>query len=436
MSLAFGSYSGPWADGGGQAYRGSRGGRGRRGRGRGRASVVPPRLPDVASVRAPVSPTACVAWLAVRRYTTSAEWIGPSFSSLPMWQAVLVHLGESSLVSQSLDALRDFLRARAITRPGTPADLAALRTFSAIMVQVGANRDLAGLGVSNEALAFYVEGDERALENMMALIHEFLEFRLAPDGEFTVTSSPSLLLHVYTAEELNVSHVVERFTAVSVRYTRTAELPVDVFAAPPPAICDSPLLQLEFANGDTELQGTLSGYTYPFRRELQRNRLFGSYYAQTGEFMRVWPRCEIDEHGTAVAFDDLYARCLFNAPLRIVLASVPPVGSRAHLFVQRLRRCPTLSVRLPHHTHAPFDRDDLVAAAQTRADAANASTTGVVSSAALPAAVSTDVSLATADVVPTQAGIMSEVAMASVAPVAGAASSDADPPVRDRSRSR
>ena len=347
----------------------SRGGPARRGRGRGRRQHSQPLLPSVSELARTVHETKCVAWLALRRYALSASWLGPSFSDAPIWQATLLHTGDSSLTTRALDALRAFLAGRHATIPESPADLQALRASSAITVAVGAARDEEGLGVSNAALGFYVEGDIGAFRNLLALIHEYIVFRLRQTSDFAVTTEPPLLLEVFVPSAVDVRDTVERFGAVETTCDTSDSLPVDVFAAPPPAICNGLLLQIEWHGSYEWFHGTLSGYTWPFRRELQREGILGAR-DPTGEgYYRVWPRCDLDVFGGCTRFDDIRRDCLYGAPIRLLLTESAPAHTRAHLFVVRVAADSSISMRLAHTDHEPFDAARLERAVARRREA-------------------------------------------------------------------
>jgi hypothetical protein len=305
-----------------------------------------------------------VAWLALRRYASNASWLGPSFSDAPIWQATLLHTGDSSLTTRALDALRAFLAARHEQTPESPPDLQALRAATAITVSVGAARDEVGLGVSNAALAFYVEGDVRALRNLLALVHEYIGFRVRHTGDFAVTTTPPLRLEVFAPSSVDIGDTATRFTAVNTVCDRGDTLPIDVFAAPPPAICDSVLLQIEWSATYDSFTGTLSGYTWPFRRLLQREGISGARDPSSEEYYRVWPRCDIDMFGGSARYDQVRDDCLYHAPMRMLLTETAPTHTRAHLFMIRVKADPSVSVRLAHASHEPYDGARLARAVQ------------------------------------------------------------------------
>ena len=307
-----------------------------------------------------------VAWLALRRYASSSTWIGPSFSDAPIWLATLLHHGDASLTTRALSALRAFLAERHEATPQSPADLQSLRASSAITVSVGAARDDVGLGVSNAALGLYVEGDERAFRNLLALLHEYIGFRARHTGEFAVETVPPLLLEVFVPQALDMVDTVGRFTAVETKCVVTNAIPIDVFAAPPPGICNGLLLQVEWSGDYQWFHGTLSGYTWPFRHELQRDHIEGRRDETTENYYRVWPRCDIDEFGESVRYDDIRSVCLQNAPLRLLLTETAPAHTRARLFVVRAEADPSVSVRLAHTDHEPYDSRRLARSVQER----------------------------------------------------------------------
>ena len=199
-------------------------------------------------------------------------------------------------------------------------------------------------------------------------MHEYVGFRARHTGEFAVETVPPLLLEVFVPQALDMVDTVGRFTAVETRCVVTNAIPIDVFAAPPPAVCNGLLLQVEWSGDYQWFHGTLSGYTWPFRHELQRDHIEGRRDEATEDYYRVWPRCDIDAFGQSVRYDDIRSACLQNAPLRLLLTETAPAHTRARLFVVRAEADPSVSVRLAHTDHEPYDSRRLARSVQERRD--------------------------------------------------------------------
>ena len=317
-------------------------------------------LPICLADRAPFSPAKSTALVVVRLYCPDASWID-AYPKQPLWQLVLacVHWtpGRATLTRDALAYLRDFVRLRF----GTPR-LQFLFSNFGITVEVGSKPDTAGLGVSRDVVALYALGDVHAAADVLALLNEFLLYRLQapPLPTWSGTGGlvpPHLQLVVAVSSSMSPSHatvlreVCERFDAMPTQFAVMQELPVDVFAAAPPTKrCDAPRLQLHWQADGCSFTGIVTGYLEPFLSA----PLFGCLLRGSSTSPCFsWPLCAIDVDGRSSDFDRLHMGCFLSTPLLLLCTIHPPPCSRAHLFLGRCASNPMYSVRCAGRCHFP-----------------------------------------------------------------------------------
>lgn len=331
---------------------------GPRGRGRG-SGGSPAQLPRLSELAVTAQPAAKVALLTVRLYATDAAWLGTAWPAQPLWQLALAHQGRPSFVTDFVRHFRNFLEHRARNDADSPATLQDLRVRHNVHISVGSSADKHHLGATNDVAGFYVVGEGEDVVNALGLLNEFLQFRLDATLSGGDPVAAGTTLQAFSPLSGGDSHdfavVFADFDALPTSYQRVPALPVDVFAARPPGpICDAPTLQLEWGSEGDELFGVLGGLTYPFRAALNRANISSARHAETDQFYRIWPRCRIDAAGNAADFDELHRAALNLCPMLLTVLTMPPEDTNAALFLQKVRSCPTISLRLPGVPHRPF----------------------------------------------------------------------------------
>ena len=307
-----------------------------RGRGRGRASAKAAPKPLIVPKAGALQPKAAPAGssepreapvqLAIIQWTRVAHKAGESFGDEPLWQIQLKHDGKPTVSMQMIRHFGHYLTVLQESDPNIPGSIAELRDNAGIALQLGG-------GTVQWRAAWYVEGAPEALQNALRLILGFVHHRWTTTIPGERGFPGSLRIELDVDPDLVCRNELAELPAPPVLVRNLALSP---WSPAPPAGKQILTFQIEFTESDG-VTGVLAGATWPFRKELEENGIYGERVEQDASYVRVLPSIDIaTESGRDWILQKLLHEILCGTVLHLVVATPPLPETAGAEFLQIL----------------------------------------------------------------------------------------------------
>lgn len=259
-----------------------------------------------------------------------------------MFQIQVRHEGKPSITHRIINNFNTFLSYLHEADPSMPGSLAALRSDGGIILQLTGREDPAGVGFKPWRVAFYVIGNMEDVQNALALLDSFIEFRTAhtPEDE---PPMPRLEMQVCAHKD-----IVDKIEIGGFTHKTTLQSPrcFDPFEAAPPAGLKVLVFSAEFDSDGWHMSGCFLGQTYPFRDGFESNGILGARVEETEEYVRVFPRTDVGhEAGRIFFFTTVLSGIVHDLVMQLRLTVPPPADSPAAEFLSALQSLPQVSVK-------------------------------------------------------------------------------------------
>ena len=265
-------------------------------------------------------------------------WAAFKDTPTKLWQVQIEHDARPSITVNILASFNDFLKENARSNAGMPDTVQKLQADAGIKLVMTNQDDPDNVGCFVQyRVAFYVAGEADSLSNFFMLLDSYFQFKakqLARATPFEV--------HIYPFIDIDLSSLGEQMAySPIVHHEPSTNLPLKVFQAQP--VTGKRVLTLNFEpESDSELNLVITGNTWNFRDDLEKNGVSGTRSQEEGgQYYRYIKGVDITNAGSkqqVMALTDIFNKQI----LRVVVDPDAEPDSEVAKFFDELRAIPCM----------------------------------------------------------------------------------------------